>query len=369
MHLIERYSLSTGLKIDNPNIQIKYFPLSVKEYICIDASANCESKKYDKWDIVIELLKSQNLKAKIVQIGSSNDQDLGCDIDLRGKLNSGQQAYIIKSAQAVLCVDNLSAHLGAYFNVPLVSIYSNTYSQCTRPYWGHADTKLIEAFEKLNLLPSFSVNESPKTLNHLNPETIANSLTGILSLKEVNFETVFVGNRFREQCVDVIPDTIYGSFNQKINVRLDKNFDEKSLISLLQNNKCEITTTKPINDQLLSKDRISLINYITDEFDQQFIKNCESRAIPIILLCTSKEKISKQRASLFDHKIHEYSVQSIIESNKKIFRNIDPKEAKIKSNKKIISLNKEYQSYYEYGNFSNQDDFYVDLEWYYVYRD
>ena len=57
MHLIERYSLSTGLEIDNPTISEQFFPTVCEKYVCFHASSKDNLRDYDYWEKVKSLLE------------------------------------------------------------------------------------------------------------------------------------------------------------------------------------------------------------------------------------------------------------------------------------------------------------------------
>ena len=55
MHLIERYALNTGVKIDRPEVYQDYFPVPFKKFI-VFAPLGKNHKKYLFWQEVINLL-------------------------------------------------------------------------------------------------------------------------------------------------------------------------------------------------------------------------------------------------------------------------------------------------------------------------
>ena len=56
MHLVEQYALSCGVKIDKPFIDTSYFPISADKYITLHASCRIQSKTYDYYNDVVELI-------------------------------------------------------------------------------------------------------------------------------------------------------------------------------------------------------------------------------------------------------------------------------------------------------------------------
>ena len=152
MHLIERYSLSTGLQIDNPTISEQFFPIVDDNYICFHASSKDNLRDYDYWDEVKVLLRPffEKLGFKTLQIGLEKDPPLHCDIDLRGKTSLRQMAYVVKKSDLFIGVDSFPAHLAGFFNKKMVSIYSNSFAACVRPYWGNRKNQKIIETERAN---------------------------------------------------------------------------------------------------------------------------------------------------------------------------------------------------------------------------
>lgn len=76
MHILEQYALSCGLKIDEPYIYEKYFPIPHERYITFSPFGKFNSSKYSYWQEVIDLLspilKKENIH--IVQIGNQNER-------------------------------------------------------------------------------------------------------------------------------------------------------------------------------------------------------------------------------------------------------------------------------------------------------
>ena len=373
MHLIERYSLSTGLKIDNPIISEQFFPTACGKYVCFHASSKDNLRDYDYWDEVKSLLEPyfKKLKLKTVQIGLEKDPTLNCDIDLRGKTTMRQMAYVVKKSDLFLGVDSFPAHLAGFFNKKMVSIYSNSFAACVRPYWGNRrNQKIIETERPNGEKPSFSFSENPKTVNRIKPEKIANSALEVMGIKEkVNYKTLFVGDICKQQCWEIIPTEKTDFVSKHIDVRMDIEHNEDILEHILQKNEVEVTTLNPISEKLLSSKRIKKVIYKSDKFDEDFIKLLKKYAIPNGLLCTSKDNLSSERAKLFDFLVNEATEKALIKQNKERFKGHDLNKLKIKSGKKTVCGNKIYETFYDFRGRKNSDDFFLDLDWFMVYSD
>ena len=57
MHLLERYSLSTGLKIENPEINAQFYPVVSDKYVVFHTSAKDNLRDYDYWNEVKLMLQ------------------------------------------------------------------------------------------------------------------------------------------------------------------------------------------------------------------------------------------------------------------------------------------------------------------------
>ena len=57
MHLIEKYSLETGVKIGKPELYEKFYPVPVSgKYITQYVEQGIQSMQYEYWEDVIELI-------------------------------------------------------------------------------------------------------------------------------------------------------------------------------------------------------------------------------------------------------------------------------------------------------------------------
>ena len=126
MHLLDRYALSCGVKIDKPFILEQYYPMVLDKYVVFQTSGKGNSRQYDYWDKVFSFIREYCSDYKIVHVGLPSDQTVeGVDEDLRGKTSIRQLAYIIKNSSLYLGVDSLSTHLAGFYNKKIVSLYSS----------------------------------------------------------------------------------------------------------------------------------------------------------------------------------------------------------------------------------------------------
>lgn len=75
MHLLEQYALTCGVKIDKPTIYESFYPINSNKYICFHPTSKYDSKVYDYWQIVLDLILPvlRNHKIDVVQIGGKTN--------------------------------------------------------------------------------------------------------------------------------------------------------------------------------------------------------------------------------------------------------------------------------------------------------
>ena len=365
-HLIEEYAKSCGVKIGTPILQPTFFPISFDKYITIH-HGDCNATYYDYWDEAIDILKPVLEKSgiKIIQILDKEGERIN-SADLNIICSKKQAAFIIKNSLCHVGTDSIYCNLAGEFNKPLLAIYSHTNPKNTRPWkFNKSKTKLLTSIPDDQRF-SQDVNESPKTINNLLPEDICKNILSVLGIKKkIKFKTLLIGERFKDNCLDVIPSHPSMVRHDKINVRMDICHNEANLLQIIKNNAVEITTHHPISDEILTSRRISVINYLTDEFNEDFVKRVKSLGIHMNLLCVSKENLPNQRFKFFEHDIIFHDLKSIIEENAKKLSLIADKKIKTKSNKAILIGEKAFNSYLEALN--SKDLFLLDLDWLYLY--
>jgi len=278
LHLLEQYALSSGLKIGKPYIYEAFFPITSQEYICFHPVSKYSSKNYDYWQLVIDLILPTLKKngIDIMQIGGKNEKAYSGCIHAQGNASINQTAYIINKSILIFGADSFSAHVASGFGKKILAVYSNNNINNCRPYWSNSENvTLIEP--KRSNKPSYSATESPKTINSIKPEAIANSILELLGLEErVKIKTLFIGENFNDSMIfGFLPNQVVLSNNFAPEIRMDLLFDEKSLAEQLSKQKSIITTKKQISHELLSKFKanVAKIVYIIEENDSpDFVK-------------------------------------------------------------------------------------------------
>jgi len=374
MHILEQYALSCGLKIGNPYIYEKIYPTPFEKYITFNPFGKFESRKYDYWqeviDIITPYLEKKNIK--IIQIGGPNEYGYQKCFHLMGQTNFNQTAFIIKNSLLHFGVDSFPIHLASSYNKKIVALYCNMYSSQSKPYWSNNDDiRLIEADLK-GKKPSYAPQENPKTINNIKPEYIAKNILNLLNINtETLQETIFIGNRYGNYLIESLPKDILApqAFpNQHINIRFDyieeiKDQDSNGLFNNLNIRPCSIITDKPINLQpfLQFKDKIVNIFYnITKEINMNFVNDLKFFGGKVIFIFdinkSTKEVLDQRKYDLIDYQ----QIIQIVENKAPEISVDDLKNCKYKSSKFLIGNNQVYLSKAAYLEDKPVKDFTLD---------
>jgi ADP-heptose:LPS heptosyltransferase len=183
MHLIERYATACGVKIGKPFIYEKFFPLPIQKYICFQPFSKYNSKNYDYWQEVLEILTPylEENNIKIVQIGTKNDKQFVNTVFLGGQTTINQAAYVIKNSIIHLGADSFGVHIASSYDKKIVALYSNSNIENACPYWTKKQDKILISSNK-DKKPSYSAEESSKSINNIKPEEIASSVLKLLNI-------------------------------------------------------------------------------------------------------------------------------------------------------------------------------------------
>jgi hypothetical protein len=292
MHLIERYATACGVKIDKPYIYDTFFPINVEKYISFQPFSKYQSKSYDYWEEVINIilpyLRKENIH--LVCIGSKNEKNLDNCINLSGQTSISQAAYIIKNSIMHIGADSFGAHIASGYNKKIVALYSNNNINNVKPYWSKSEDVALLSPQN-SKKPQYSSNEYPKTINAIKPETIAASILKMLNITYNNIpKTIHIGHEFINKTLEVIPDKPLDLSLIKIDniiVRMDYVFNQEVLEFYLKHKKCIITTNKPINENLIKKYKeniIQIVYFIERDNNPEFAEVLKRNTINMVFL-------------------------------------------------------------------------------------
>ena len=369
-HLVDVYAKDLGVKMGRPFLNPHFFPIVEDKYITIHNDNKIASKEYDFWPYVVELLKKFAPEYKIIQIGSGSEPPISGVHNFIHTSTLKQCAFIIKKASCHIGIDSVPIHIASVFDVPIVGIYAHTYAKTCDPLWNDKSPAFIIESSRDGKKPSFSLKEQDKEINKINPEEIAQKTLNALGInKSIDFKTRFIGKKSNNKCYQVIPSQKITKSIPACIVRMDIDHNEKNLQQIMSHCDVEIVTNRPIDYSLLKNKRIKSILYKSDEFDENFVNNVKESAIKIYLQCTSPDNLKKQRAKFFDLSISLCQDDINIENAKEKCKNFINNDFKFLSSKKTICGNKIYNSFYEFNGAKNINDFYLDLDYCFVYID
>lgn len=349
MHIVEAYATNCGVKIGKPFIYPKYYPLKIDNYITLHPASK-KSKSYDYWQEVVNILAPvlEKVGITIVQIGTAADPKLrGCYIT-SGQTNINQVAYLVQNSLLHLGVDSFPTHIASSFDKKIVSLYSNNNLNNVKPYWGNPSNQILLTPNYDGKKPSYSLEENPKTINTIYPETIAKSVCKLLDIDfDYNFSTVCVGNSYLNRIVESVPNSVVDIRQlgvQSLIMRMDFLFDENILAHQMSLCPCSVITDKPVDIELLKRFRPNLVDvyYVIDKnHNPEFVESLEKLGTHKHLLSYLPEQENE------DIKIH-YMEQGIIHwrtsQKPEGVKNEDIKNLKYLSNKFTLSEGKIFPS-------------------------
>jgi len=351
VNLIERYALSCGVKIGEPYIFEKFFPLSIDKYITLHTTSK-EAKNYDYFQEVVDILFPILDKEKIgiIQLGTPEDKPIFGAYRLCGQTDINQAAYVVKHGLLHMGVDSFPVHIAGHYNKPIVALYSTNWAANVCPYWGEKEKQTLFEPDRSKRKPSFSNVERPKTINEIKPEDIAEAVCKHLNLPfDYPYKTVYAGEGFGTANVECILNQVINpaQFNlSNIIVRLDLEFNQEPLPAQLSQSQCVLVTKQPIEPGILQtfKPNILEINYeITKHGSPDFIKFVRQLGIKYNLFSyLDEEELNKQKSYFMDFGvIFKQDVGRPKELDK-----IPTSELFYKSTKFTLSKGKIYPSYY-----------------------
>jgi len=386
MHLLDRYALSCGVKIDTPFILEHYYPITLDKYVAFQTSGKGNSRQYDYWGKVFSFIKEYAPEYKIVHVGVTSDQSVaGVDLDLRGKTNIKQLAYIIKNSSLYLGIDSLSTHLAGYYDKKIVALYSYCYAQNCAPVWGKEENKsLIEVDWAKHGKPSFSLKEDKKKINTIMPETIAKSALDKLGIANQldKVKTLHIGNSYHTPVIELIPNggPLPAVIKDKIcNVRMDLFFNEKILSGLASICSLNIITDQEVSLEILNKikSKIAALTIVaSDKISIKYLEEAKTLGIKIILIADDNNEWGRLAEKFFD-----FGLDKEDKFGKKDIENSDQinEQCIFSSEKIIVSDGKVYASKLSwkndqpkldrYSKVVDDPDFWEEAEHFYILKD
>jgi hypothetical protein len=307
MRLLDTYALYCGAKIDKPFIYESYFPLPFENYVTFQAETPYESRNYSYWqdvlDMVIPVLAKQGIM--VLQTGLPKENGYQRLIDIRGQTTMHQLAYLLRRSKLHFGPDSFGVHLASYYDIPIVTMYSISMPEVAGPHFGDKSKHtLFKGYERVgNKKPSYSPKESPKSIDTIKPEELANAIFKHLNIDyKVPFETLWHGSRYNNQKIrELVPNSqhLMPLPEQPIELRADIFYDEQLLAFHLNYwQKAVIITDKPLPIQMLKtfKHHIAMVSYLVPENDDSvFAQSVVEAGIPLVLISDLPDSSVQQK--------------------------------------------------------------------------
>ena len=380
-HLLTEYSKNLGAKPRDIYVNKHFYPIIPDNYVVIYNEKNTQSKTYDYFSLVVDLIKSHldEKGLKTVVIGSGSQMTSRADY-FYPNLTFRENAYILSKAKVFISVDNALTQYASFEGVPVVTLYGNTYPSITTPYWSHKNKK-VDVEPEWEVKPSFSDIDPEDPINKIPAETVARSILKLLEGKgkyKIDFKTKRI-NKNKSFVVDVIP-TNYVDMpvfkDQTINIRMDKGqVEEGAFFDYCLNHKCNIV----VEDLVLKPEVLGqisnniesikiILNKIPDDIPKSYFQYFKKLGINILFAVRNKDILDQVRFQYFDQNV-EYE-----KLNNKKPNDVDLGD-KFFSFKTVIEGGNSYKSMYHWKNNVDKDDNIVDnasyweeLDYFYIYE-
>jgi hypothetical protein len=244
--------------------------------------------------------------------------------------------------------DSFAAHIASGYGKKIVALYSNNNVNNVKPYWTKPEDMVLLS-PKINKKPQYSVNESPKSINNIKPEAIAEGILKLLNIPYNNLpKTVYIGNEYINKTLEIIPDKPINPAQiglETLVIRMDYIFNEQVLELFLQQKKCIVFTNKPINEELLKKYKQNipqLIYIVEKDNDTSFVKTLKRNTINAAFISyLSEEELNQFKLDYMDYGLivkRDHPTDKIEISNNTYF----------KSSRILISSEGQFNSKYQW---------------------
>ena len=383
MHLVETYSRTTGLRISNMELFEKFFPLSFDgDYVVIVTGTGAGGNTYSHYGLVTRFLrdKIKNAGLKIVQLGGEKDERIDSDLDLCGKTDLFQYFWLIKNAKLLISSDTSAAHLAGHYGIKFVTAFGMTHPSTCGAFFGKPEDRVFVLPEYKNGRASYAPNESPKMIDTIYPERIANAACELMGWEAVPTKTIYLGEGYRSPAIIWIPDFVMGPNifpDNTLNARMDLGGNEDMLAGQARIRRMTIFTDKPfdLNKIIPFRGNIERIVYILDENNSpDFAAKIRLAGLQLHLVSYAEpETINKWKLS--------YTDLGVIERRAKAPAIDCPPNSEFLTSRLYFSGGKGYLSLAHkeankpLDNFGNLSDtvidsplFWEDSEFYYIYH-
>jgi len=338
--LLDIYSRASGLEIGKPDIRTVGVALPFEKYITIHNSSGQTAKNYEYWSDTIRLIFAQleERGIEVVQIGTKGDLPVLHAHNLCGQTSINQTAFLIKNSLCHLSNDSFSAHMAASFGTTQVELFGSTSMKNHGPHenWlTNPNSIFIESTRNGNL-PSYQSFESPKTINLIKPENVAQAILKAMCIDaEINIETLWIGPKYGQGLFEfdnsfVMNPSVYSDLS--FNLWFDRNPDEEILFKNLLGRSFYIITDRVISDGIFNKSLSKNIKVLAVELKKEncnevltFVKKLAKSNLNYIIPCyESSDWIDSQRIRFSDFAIiqqeKKFSLGSVTDEQKDLLK-------------------------------------------------
>jgi hypothetical protein len=318
-HVLEEYAKNLGVLISKPTVCEHFFPIPEGKYITIFLEERIPSKMYKNFDLVINLihpfLKEKDIK--IIQIDRGGQSINGVDKVLGG-LSFKQYANVLSGSLLHIGVDNVYSHYASSKNIPLVTLFGNTYPSISNGYWSKNDKKKDIA-APWDVKPCLNLQDPKSEINKIKPEIVSQAILDLLKIpKKLLFKTISIGKLFDTQITEVVPisfSPIPLKEGEILFLRTDKGYDQEAFIKYCQNYKVSIIANKLIQPSHLEKikENIKKISVFIDkdfgEIPDKYFEILKIWGIEFEIFTQKEEDLPPLRNKYFDQVVSFYETK------------------------------------------------------------
>jgi hypothetical protein len=329
MHKLESFALSCGSKISKPFIESTFYPVLEKKYICMSTESDMQSKDYDFFDDVVFHIKPYLDKHEIsvLDVGQSKKKSLYYSKSYK-HLNRMQTNYVLSKSLLYCGNFNFHSHISNYYQKPVITVSNVDYIDVIKPYNCSDSFQVFTPASERK--PSFASEESPKTINTVEPEKIACAILDALNIKHSlnNVSTIYTGEEYFNQIIDVVPgkyDIASSNLRGSVNIRLDKNFDLDFLAQCKTIEQINLVTDKiiPMDYLKFLGDNLKMISFFVNKDTTLLdIKNLQKSGKQLNLLCKDEKNLPEIRFNLIDYQVRLFGSKTKKDLNVKSFKNL-----------------------------------------------
>jgi hypothetical protein len=351
MHILESFSLFSGSKIKTPWINQKIFPCDFSKFIIVNSSSNVTGANFSNYTDLLNILNKELERREIGIIFFTDIPQVFNAKNIKlmkaSAVDPNHLAYLIQNSELVVSGDEFSIAIASYLNVPNIFIGDNESMKGRGAFFGKDSSETI-GIDKNNKIEIEDITKRIFLKLKIN------------NTKELSIKTIYRGELYNDKVSKIIevtpeqilPQSVLPGF-QLLNIRIDYlkrqllPNDYKSMFENLKIRKCSIITDRSFNIGLFSqlKEQVNSIIYdVTNELDNNFVKECLKITKNVILLHTEKNEENKDQ-EIRDQKLLLVDNPIPIKKVKKDSADIQiDKNMFFKSKKLIFSKNKVYLS-------------------------